>query len=275
VNARSLVRRLVPFAVRLEVRRMKRWPAWLVERSTLAHTRLSLGDRERFNYLLACHQSPLDRTPGTAPPRLQRGKERNISLAASMLDGLVIQPFEIFSYHRVVGRPTRWRGFRPGLELREGAPSCGVGGGCCQISNMLHLLALRSGMKIVERHRHGLDLFPDHQRTVPFGCGATIFYNYADLRFENPLSQPVLLRLTIQNRMLVGEIWTTDDPGWTVEVYEVGHRFFREGEHWMRENHIHRRFRLADGSVLLDEEVAHNRGRILYEPPEEALCGEP
>ena len=49
---------------------------------------------------------------------------------------------------------------------------------------------------------------------------------------------------------------------------EVGHRFFREGAVRMRENHIRRRFRLPDGSVLLDQEVAHNRGRVMYEPPE-------
>jgi len=122
----------------------------------------------------------------------------------------------------------------------------------------------------VERHRHGLDLFPDHQRTVPFGCGATIFYNYADLRFENPLPQRVLLQLRIEQRTLVAELWTENDPGWTVEVYEVDHRFFREGDAWMRENRIRRRFRLPDGTVLLDQEVAHNRGRVMYEPPGEA-----
>ena len=82
-------------------------------------------------------------------------------------------------------------------------------------------------MKVVERHRHGLDLFPDHQRTVPFGCGATVFYNYADLRFENPLPQPVLLQFRIEEGTLVGELWAEADPGWSVEVYEVGHRFFR------------------------------------------------
>src|SRR5260370_34676795 len=99
-------------------------------------------------------------------------------------------------------------------------------------------------MKVVERHRHGLDLFPDHQRTVPFGCGATVFYNYADLRFENPLPQPVLLRCRIERRCLVGQLLTVDDPGWTVEVYEVGHRFFQEGDMRMRENRIRRRFTL-------------------------------
>jgi vancomycin resistance protein VanW len=267
MNARSLARRLIPFSVRLELLRLKRWPGWVVETPTIARTRLPEVQRARFQFLLARHESPLERAPGAVDPVLQRGKERNVALAAGRLDGLVVRPHEIFSYHRTVGRPTRWRGFRPGLELQNDRPSRGVGGGCCQISNTLYLLALRGGMKIVERHRHGLDLFPDHQRTVPFGCGATVFYNYADLRFENPLPQPVLLRLQIEQRALAGELLAVDDPGWRVEVYEEGHRFFQEGGAWLRENHVRRRFCFPDGQVLLDQEVAHNRGRVLYEPP--------
>jgi vancomycin resistance protein VanW len=162
-----------------------------------------------------------------------------------------------------------------GLELHEGELTQGLGGGCCQVSNALYLLALRGGMKIVERHRHGIDLFPDHQRTVPFGCGATVFYNYADLRFENPLPQPVLCRFLLKDRHLISELWTEEDPGWTVEIYEVEHRFYCEDNHWMRENRLRRRFRRADGSILLDHEVAHNCGRVLYEPSGEQVCCAP
>ena len=161
-----------------------------------------------------------------------------------------------------------------GLELHEGKPTGGIGGGCCQISNTLYLLALQSGQEIVERHRHGLDLFPDYDRKIPFGCGATIYYNYADLRFANPLSSPVLLRLRVADRHLIGEIWTTMDPGWTTEIYEVDHRFFRENEQWWRENYVRRRFLSAEGAVLRDEEIAHNLGRVLYKPTGAESCDE-
>jgi vancomycin resistance protein VanW len=268
---RSLLN-LIPFPLRVELARLRRLPSWWLELPTMARSHLPLTEQNAFGYLLACHTSPLERAPGTIPPHLQQGKEHNVALAAQRLDGVCLRPNVIFSYHHLVGRPSRLRGFRPGLELHEGKPTGGVGGGCCQISNTLYLLALRGGMKIVERHRHGLDLFPDHDRKVPFGCGATVFYNYADFRFENPLPLAVLLRLRIADRHLVGELWTTEDPGWTVEIYEVGHRFYREGDHWMRENHVWRRFRREDGTLLLDQEVAHNRGRVLYEPPGDAEC---
>lgn len=267
-GVRAVVRRLLPFPIRLEIARLRRLPMWLLESSSIARGRAGDAQTRGFRHLLARHRSPLERAAAVVPEQLQQGKERNVAVASRLLDRLVVRPSEVFSFHRTIGRPSRRRGFRPGLELRDGRPAQGVGGGLCQVSNTLYLLALQGGMKIVERHRHGLDLFPDHQRTVPFGCGATVAYNYADLRFENVLAQPVILRFRIEERQLVGELWTAEDPGWTVEVYETDHRFFREGENWMRENRIRRRFRLPDGSVLFEQEVAHNRGRVLYE------CGE-
>ena len=278
MNLRTAMRILLPRPLRVELLRLKRLPAWLIETPALAQTRLSNTEMETFGVLLACHRSPLNRSPGDVRPRLQTGKERNVSVAAGHIDGLLLRPHEIFSYHRTVGRPMRLRGFRQGLELHDGKLSQGIGGGCCMVSNMLYLLALRSGMTITERFRHGVDLFPDHGRTVPFGCGATVFYNYADLRFENPLPRPILLRLRVDAEYLMGEIWTDAEPGWVVEIYESEHQRYQEAGVWIRENHIRRRFERSDGSVLLDQEVAHNRGRILYtiedEEQEEPCCAQ-
>jgi len=268
MSLRSIARLLVPRPLRIELLRLKRLPAWFVETPTIARMRLAETERSAFGTLLARHGSPLQRAPGEVPSALQEGKERNVSVAARSIDWLMVRPYEIFSYHRTVGRPSRLRGFRMGLELHDGKLSRGLGGGCCQVSNMLYLLALRSGMKITERFRHGSDLFPDHGRTVPFGCGATIFYNYADLRFENPLPQPIVLRLCVVDQYLVGEIWATADPGWKAEIYEADQRRYLVRGAWIRENWIRRRFVRADGSVMLDQEVAHNRARILYAMPE-------
>jgi vancomycin resistance protein VanW len=269
----ALVRRLVPHGLRVEIARLRRAPAWMLERPGMARARLPVAGRARFTHQLAAHETPLERVPGQVPPRLQAGKEHNVALAARLIDGTTIQPGQLFSYHHAVGRPSRLRGFRFGLELHEGQPSAGVGGGCCAVSNLLYLLALHAGLTIVERHRHALDLFPDHGRTVPFGCGATVFYNRADLRFANPLPVPVLLQLAVSARTLRGLVACPEDPGVRVEVYEVNHHMHRRDDGvWWRENHIHRRIRRLDGTLLVDHEVAHNRGRVAYDP--EAACGE-
>ena len=269
-----LARGLIPFEVRRQIVGLRRLPRWIVEHPTMARGRLGARELGDFKWMLATHSSPLARTAGPIPPKLQRGKEANVKLAAVKLDGLVIAPNQVFSYHHAIGRTTRLKGFRRGLELRNGRPSSGVGGGLCQVSNSFYWVAVQAGMRIVERHRHGLDLFPDHARTVPFGCGATVVYNYADLRFENPFPEPVVLRAHVVDGSFVSGIWTTHDPGVRVTVEEVGHRFFRDGGGWMRENRLRRHITTSEGRALVDEEVAHNLGRVLYEPTEEQLrCG--
>lgn len=263
MSAKQIARRLIPYGLRVEIARLRHVPRRLLQRPGTARTRGLITD---FPWEIASCQSPIDRFLGAQDSGLSAAKRSNIAAVCKRLDGLVIGPHEVFSYHYIVGRPSLLRGFRRGLELHDAKPARGVGGGACKVSNQLYLLALLGGMKIVERHRHALDLFPDKQRTVPFGCGATVFYNYADLRFENPLSQPVLLSLTVSGNELRGALHALVDPGWRAEIDETHHRFYRDRLGWMRENRIRRRIVLSSGELLLDEEVAHNRARVLYQP---------
>jgi vancomycin resistance protein VanW len=222
---------------------------------------------DEYTHLLARHDSPLRRPGTTAEPRLQAGKERNVAVAVSRLDRCLLAPGSVLSYHHAVGRPSRRAGFVPGLELHRGELAEGIGGGACQVTNLLYYLALIGAMTIVERHRHTLDLFPDSNRRVPFGCGATVFYNWADLRFANPLDVPVALRLRVDGEALVGELRTAAPIDVRAEVYEVDHRVFAVDGAWWRENRIRRRVvRASDGALLLDHEVAHNLARVAYEP---------
>ena len=253
----------LPRELRVELARARRYPRWLLEARRLAPVR----GGDDFAHLVARHASPLHRPGTVAEPRLQAGKERNVALAAARLDRAVLAPGRTLSYHHAVGRPSRRRGFVPGLELHDGVLAEGVGGGACQVANLLYYLALIGALAIVERHRHTLDLFPDSDRRVPFGCGATVFYNWADLRIANPLDVPVVLRLRIERGELVGELRAREPAGVRAEVYEVGHRFFCDGGAWWRENRIRRRIvRAHDGALLVDHEVAHNLARVAYAP---------
>lgn len=255
----------------MELVRLRGAPVRLLERGTVARERLTPDRFGEHGFLLAERRSPLRREP-VHDERLQRGKERNVAIAARALDGVLVRPGLRCSYQHLVGRPSRLRGFVPGLELHGEEPGAGIGGGCCQVSNLLYLLCLLGGMRVVERHRHALDLFPDSARTVPFGCGATVFYGTADLRFDNPIDQPVLLRMGLEEGHLVGRLFCAADPGFRVEIQERDHRFFREGEHWMRENRIIRRILDPRGGLILEQQVAHNLARTCYEPPGGEAC---
>ena len=253
----------LPRALRVELARARRWPRWVAEARRLA----PVYGGDGFGHVIARHTSPLRRPGTTAEPRLQAGKEQNVAVAASRLDRVLLAPGAVLSYHHAIGRPARRLGFVPGLELHGGEMAEGVGGGACQVANLLYYLALIGALTIVERHRHSLDLFPDADRSVPFGCGATVFYNWADLRIANPLDTPVALRLFVESGELVGELRAAEPAAVRAEVYEVDHRFFAERGAWWRENRIRRRIvRVRDGALLVDHEVAHNLARCAYEP---------
>lgn len=267
-------RRAVPFSIRNRIVGLRRGPRWILERPRMARQRVGKAEQREFVWPLAEHSSPLERQPGLIPTELQRGKEVNVALAARTLDGLVVASGQVFSHHHAIGRTSRRRGYRRGVELRDGRIESGIGGGLCQVSNAVYWVAVCAGMRIVERHRHGFDIFPDRERTVPFGGGATVSYNTADLRFENPYPASVVLRARVETGTFICGLWQRGDPGVRVEVEEVGHRFFRDSVGWVRENRLRRRISNARGTVVVDEEVAHNVGRVLYEPTEEQLrCG--
>ena len=55
--------------------------------------------------------------------------------------------------------------------ISSGGFRSGVGGGLCQLANMVHWLLLNSPLTVTELHHHSDALFPDERRTVPFGTG--------------------------------------------------------------------------------------------------------
>ncbi len=255
------LKRSLPFWLRVEGLRVLRT---IQDLSTAPRLQIEKSGNNSFPYLLFQAQSPLKRPNYQGDPKLQRGKERNVALAARAIDGVVIQPEGLFSYHKLVGRPSLLRGFRKGLELHDGEKQGGVGGGCCMVSNMLYWLALNSGLQIVERHRHGLDLFPDCDRRVPFGCGATVFYNYRDLRFENKLPDKLQIRMRIENGELTGSIFSVFPARYKIQIEERDHRFFEENGQKMRENRIWRIIHDLEGKKIQEELIAHNRCQVMY-----------
>ncbi len=260
-QVRSLARKTLPFNWRVELRRLPRALSDLRDMNLMARQK---GEESEFPWLLFQDSSPLRRFSDRIPRDLQLGKERNLAVACQAIDRTVIEPGQIFSYHRLVGRPSRPRGFRPGLELHDSEQSAGTGGGLCLISNIIYWLALNSGMIIRERHRHSFDLFPDHNRSRPFGCGATVFYNYHDLRFENPLAARVMVRLEIVEDGLEARMLADDDAGYEVRILERGHRFFEDEGVKTRENYIWRQIRNKSGTLIREELVAHNLCRVMY-----------
>lgn len=132
---------------------------------------------------------------------LTAGKIHNLRIACQALNGLEIPAGAIFSFWKQLGRVTRRRGFVDGRELREGCLIPSVGGGLCQLSNLLYSAALDAGFEVMERHAHS--------RKVPGSLAerdrdATVFWNYVDLRFRSEV--PYRLETTLTDTHIVVKI---------------------------------------------------------------------
>lgn len=226
-----------------------------------------------LDVLVKEHASMLLRSLDGVDPQLQRNKVTNLALAAEHIDGVLIRPGQTFSFWRLVGPATKRRGYVPGLVIRDGAPAAGVGGGLCQISNMLHWLALHSDLTVTERHHHSVDMFPDSDRHVPFGTGATLLAGIYDLKLFNPAASTYQFRVTMTATHLVGQLRANIEPSRRYAVLERDHRFERVGEKIFRCNRIVRRAVQADEFSPYDVAPAEStlyRNRSLVNYP---VCG--
>lgn len=126
---------------------------------------------------------------------LDRSKSRvyNIRLAAKKLDCTIVMPGEEFSFNKTTGSKSKKMGYKDATTIiktptgpeHKKAP----GGGVCQLSTTIYNAVLRCGFKVTERHEHSDDV-----HYVPKGKDATVVYSWADLKFINNRSNPIMIR---------------------------------------------------------------------------------
>lgn len=213
------------------------------------------------------HRTPLIRQLSGVDMRLQHNKIVNLRLAAARIDGLMLHPGETLSYWRTIGKPTRRKGYVEGMILHHGKVTEGVGGGLCQLSNLIYWMTLHTPLTVTERYRHGYDVFPDAGRTQPFGTGATCFYNYLDLQIKNDTQSVFQLRVHLTDTDLCGE-WRSDaEPACRYEIVEKKHWMTRElWGGFVRHNIVSRHRYDAEGRWLDEQFVAENHAIMMYDP---------
>ncbi len=242
---------------------LRRHAAWIANSRNYARPSPDL----RLEHLIFRHRSMLLRPLKDVEMYLQHNKVTNLRLALDRIDGVVIRPRETFSVWRLIGRPTARRGFLDGLVLHNGRIEKGIGGGLCQLGNLLYWMALHSPLTIAERYRHGFDVFPDINRTIPFACGATLAYNYIDLQLRNDTPHTYQIRLRLDDEYLYGELLSNTPPESSFEVFETDHLIkLQPWGGYTRHNRIWQRTTsLIDG--LIDERlVTENHAIMMYEP---------
>lgn len=169
------------------------------------------------------HKSMILRPLKDVDMYLQENKRTNLKLAIDKLHLTTIKPGETFSLWRQVGRPSAYKGYLEGLVLNQGKIDKGIGGGLCQLGNLLFWIMAHSPLTIIERHRHGFDVFPDVNRKVPFGAGATLAYNYIDFQVKNETDNTFQIALWMDKEYLYGELFSKIKLTSTYSIQEENH----------------------------------------------------
>ncbi|HEV2798399.1 MAG TPA: VanW family protein [Nocardioides sp.] len=256
---------LLPAA--MAVHRARRRTQWVRDGWSGRVVWASTRDDRDLPVRLKQHGSLLLRELDADRMHLQHNKVTNLRLAASRVDGIVIAPGETFSFNRVVGSCTRRKGYVDGMTLSNGTAESGVGGGICQLANLVHWMVLHSPMTVVERSEHSFDPFPDQGRVLPWGVGCSIVYNYVDLVVRNDTEHPFQLRVWLGERYLHGQLRSDVRPehSWKVEARDE--EFLRRDGRVFRRNQIWRRvIDRRTGEQVGDELVKTNCALVVYEP---------
>lgn len=115
-------------------------------------------------------------------------RDSNIRLICKMINGLVLQPGETFSFNGHIGERTAAKGFKPAGSISDGILIQELGGGICQPNTTLCQAVLKADLEIVERSPHS---WPSDY--VPVGLDATVNWPGADFKFKNDTSYPIAI----------------------------------------------------------------------------------
>lgn len=219
-------------------------------------------------YTIFEHKTVLLRKLQGLDMQLQYNKINNLQIAIEKINDTVLFPHERFSYWREIGKPSKSKGYKKGLILTDGKIGEGIGGGLCQLSNLIFWMIAHSPLTVLERWRHSYDVFPDSKRTLPFGSGATCSYPYIDLQFANNTEYTFSIEIYLDGTYLHGKIMCSHDLPLVYEIYEKDHNFSPTGwGGYIRSNELYRKITdKKTGEILEDSFFIKNEALTMYDP---------
>ncbi len=121
-------------------------------------------------------------------------RNKNVSLAADSINGVIVKPGEEFSYNGTVGKRTKEKGYGEAGAYLNGEVVQEIGGGVCQVSTTLYNAVFRAGLKSTERTSH--TFAPAY---VTPGLDATVSWEGPDYKFVNNSPYPVGIKAHYSN----------------------------------------------------------------------------
>jgi len=169
-----------------------------------------LGDGVYFQDVLGYCETPHTK---------DENRNHNLKLACQSMDGLILQPGDVFSYNDTLGQRTKENGYK-----RAGAYSgwelvMSYGGGICQGSTTIYCAALYADLEIVHRKNHGFTV-----SYVKPGLDATVNWGGPDFQFRNSTHFPIKISAEVSDGFVKVALLGTEERDYYVEMEsEVGY----------------------------------------------------
>ena len=223
--------------------------------------------KENFEYIWKGDAKVLLRKLEGVDMQLQKNKVKNLQLASKKIDGIIIKPGEEFSFWNLVGNATKRKGYLEGLVISNSQMKKGVGGGLCQMANMIHWLILHTPLEVTEVHHHSDALFPDVKRRVPFGTGTSISYKALDYRFKNTTKYPIQIRVWLDDTFLYGEIRSTAPLKEKYKIIEEDNYYAKDEDGvFYRNSKVYRIITNKETNQEIKKElILNNHSKVMYD----------
>ena len=156
-----------------------------------------------------------------------RDRRSNVALGLSLINGVRVEPGEVFSFNNTVGERTPEAGFKMAGAYMDGLPTQEYGGGICQVSTTLFNAIAKSDLELIARSPHSRPV-----TYVDKGKDATVSWPNQDLKFMNDTDYPVFIKtdydessrwcsVTIYGKKLDNGVYITIEAA-VIKVYEPG-----------------------------------------------------
>ena len=222
-------------------------------------------NKNNFKYIWKGDTKILLRKLHGVDMQLQVNKVTNLKLASEKIDGIIINPGEEFSFWNLVGNATKKKGYLEGLVISNSEMKKGIGGGLCQMANMIHWLVLHTPLEVTELHHHSDALFPDSKRRVPFGTGTSICYKSLDYRFKNVTEFPIQIRIWLDDIMLYGEIRSDVELSEKYKIIEEDNHYAKDKEGiFFRNSKVYRIITDKENKIK-KELILDNHSKVMYD----------
>ena len=144
-------------------------------------------------------------------------RNTNLRLACEAINGMVLQPGDLFDYNTALGKRTEEKGYKAADAYSGGQTVKSLGGGICQVSSTLYYCTLVADLQIVKRSPHSYV-----SSYMPMGMDATVSWGGPDFSFRNNTSYPIRIEAEVTDDLVKIRLIGTDEKDYYVKMeYEV------------------------------------------------------